>query len=219
MIKDKFKYKLFGRFKGRKKNHLSFQRDLDQYAFNLNKSIDCNNYNILDIGSGSGENALFQSKLKPHSKIITCELFEDGNYNLCHQIQKNRIKNISLFQGNVIEFFDKTEPLLIFDEIWILFPDPWPKIRHHKRRLITNLFLKKISLFLKKTGKLMIASDSESYINSILMSIYDVQNLFYWENQILLEWNYNYLNLPRTRFYEKAQKSNRNSMFFKLHKI
>ena len=86
MIKDKFKYKLFGRFKGRKKNHLSFQRDLDQYAFNLNKSIDCSNYNILDIGSGSGENALFLSKLNFYSRIITCELFEDGNYNLCHQI-------------------------------------------------------------------------------------------------------------------------------------
>ena len=219
MNKDKFRYKLFGRFRGRKKNHLVLQRDLDRYIFNKKTDINSHNYNILDIGSGSGENAIFLSTNKINSKIITCELFEDGNYNLCHQIIKNKIENISLYRGNVLEFFDTIQPLLMFDEIWILFPDPWPKIRHHKRRLIQNSFFKKINPFLKKTGKLMIASDSDSYIESILKTIYDMQDLFYWNNQALPQWNYNNLNLPKTKFYKKAEKSNRNSMFFELHKI
>ena len=124
MIPGRFKYKLFGRFKGRKKIHYPSFIDLKKYQFNAEKDINKLKYNILDIGSGSGENALFLSNMYPKSKIITCELFEDGNINLVNQIIKNKIINICLFQGNVLEFLDHAEPLLTFDEIWILFPDP-----------------------------------------------------------------------------------------------
>jgi len=219
MIPNKFKYKLFGRFKGRKKiYHPSFQ-DLKKYQFNEEKNINKLKYNILDIGSGSGENALFLSNTHPESEIITCELFYDGNVNLVNQIIKNEIINISLFLGNVLEFLDHAEPLLTFDEIWILFPDPWPKIRHHKRRLINNFFLTNISRYLKNSGRLMIATDSQSYIQSIIKNIFLVQNTYIWNNQKVSEWDYDNLELPRTKFYQKAKKSNRNSMFFELLKI
>jgi len=219
MIPNKFRYKLFGRFKGRKKiQHPSFQ-DLNKYELKTDKDIDKLNYNILDIGSGSGENALFLSDIYPKSKIITCELFYDGNVNLVNQIIKNKIINIRLFQGNVLEFLDLAKPLLTFDEIWILFPDPWPKIRHHKRRLINNIFLANISRYLKHSGKLMIATDSQSYSQSIVKDIFLMQNSYIWNNQKVNEWNYCNLELPRTKFYKKALKSNRNSMFFELHKI
>ena len=138
---DKFKYKLFGRYKGRKKTQLVKQDDIKKYKLNLKIDINKKNYNILEIGSGSGENAIYLSKIYPNAKIITCELFEDGNLNLCNQIIKNKIKNIRLFYGNVLELLDQIEPYAFLDEIWILFPDPWPKVRHHKRRLISNSFL------------------------------------------------------------------------------
>jgi tRNA (guanine-N7-)-methyltransferase len=219
MIPDRFKYKLFGRFKGRKKIPHPSLRDLQKYHFNTEKNIDKSKYNILDIGSGSGENALFLSNMYPNSKIITCELFHDGNVNLVNQIIKNKITNISLYQGNVLEFLDYTEPLLIFDEIWILFPDPWPKIRHHKRRLINKFFLGNISKYLKHSGKLMITTDSQSYIQSIIKNIFLLQNIYVWNNQKVSEWNYDNLELPKTKFHQKAMKSNRNSMFFELLKI
>ena len=90
MIPNRFKYKLFGRFKGRKKIHHPFFQDLKKYQFNLEKNINKSKYNILDIGSGSGENALFLSDIYPKSKIITCELFDDGNINLAKQIKKKK---------------------------------------------------------------------------------------------------------------------------------
>lgn len=219
MNSDKFKYKLFGRFKGRKKTYLKSLHDFNEYKFNV--SMDCNkkNYNILDIGSGSGENAIYLSKKYPQAKIITCELYEDGNVNLYNQIISNKINNIRLFQGNVLELLDQIGHVFFFDEIWILFPDPWPKIRHHKRRLINNVFIKKIASFQKNSGKLCIASDSHSYIQSIIKTIYDLKHLYSWENQRIEEWDYNNLELPRTKFYKKAKKSNRKSMFFKLYKI
>ena len=219
MHSDKFKYKLFGRFKGRKKTNLRFLHGFDKYKLNISRDINKKNYNILDIGSGSGENAIYLSGMYPKATIITCELYEDGNINLCKKIIDNKIDNIRFFYGNVLEFLDQIKPILIFDEIWILFPDPWSKTRHHKRRLINNCFMNTITSFHKNSGKLMLASDSQSYIQSIFKILFDSQHLYTWQNQRVAEWNYGNLGLCKTKFYEKAKKSNRKSMFFKLHKI
>ena len=219
MNSEKFKYKLFGRFKGRKKTYLKNLHDFNEYKFNVSTDFNKKNYNILDIGSGSGENAIYLSKKYPQAKIITCELYEDGNINLYNQIISNKIYNIRLFQGNVLEFLDQIGHIFFFDEIWILFPDPWPKVRHQKRRLINNVFFNKIASFQKNSGKLFIASDSHSYIQSIIKTIYDLQHLYSWQNQRLEEWDYDNLELPRTKYYKKAKKLYRKSMFFKLNKI
>ena len=121
----KYKYKLFGRSKGRKNNQSTYDF-VKKYAFNFENNSFPNNYNILDIGSGSGENALFLSN-NIKNNIITCEIFHDGNINLCNKIEEKKINNIKLFQGNALEFIDTLNGKLTFDEIWILFPDPWPK--------------------------------------------------------------------------------------------
>ena len=219
MKKEQYKYKLYGRFKGRKKNNNRAFNLLNNFNIDIKKDINQVNYNILDIGSGSGENAIHLSKLYSKAQIITCELFEDGNLNLCNQIILKKIRNISLFKGNVLEFLDILNQKSIFDEIWILFPDPWPKVRHHKRRLINDNFLKFIYFFIKKNGSLIIASDSQSYNRSIVNMIYRLKHLFFWKNQNFEDWNYDLLDLPKTKFYKKALKSNRNSMIFRLNKI
>ena len=216
---NKFKYKLFGRLKGRKKINYSFKKNLEKNKINITKHINKNQYNILDIGSGSGENALHLSSIYPQSNIITCELFEDGNINLIKEIIKKNIENIKLFQGNVLEFLDCIKKLKIFNEIWILYPDPWPKARHHKRRLININFLELMYSYLKDEGRIFIATDSQTYIQLILSIIHKVRDFFIWENQLLEEWDYENLDLPETRFFKKAMKSNRKSMFFQLKKI
>ena len=219
MIPIRFKYKLFGRFKGRKRNNKINSNFLNEFNIDLQKHINKKVYNILDIGSGSGENALHLSKIYPNAQIITCELFEDGNINLCNQIVLNKIKNISLYRGNVLQFLDALNQKYIFDEIWILFPDPWPKLRHHKRRLINSVFLESLPYFLKEGAKLIIASDSQSYKRTIIKLIYKFKKIYLWKNQSYEDWNYDLLDLPKTKFNKKAIKSNRNSMIFKLFKI
>jgi tRNA (guanine-N7-)-methyltransferase len=214
-----FKYKIFGRFKGRKKRNENRNSNLNKYNFvleQINKELD---YNILDIGSGSGENAICLSNSQPNSQIITCEIFEDGNINLSNYLQANQVQNISMFKGNVLEFLDDLNFQLLFNEIWILFPDPWPKVRHQKRRLISKDFLEKIYPYLTDNGNLMIASDSKSYIHSISNIIYEVRKSYRWVNQSYDLWNYSNLDLPETKFYKKAVKNGRNTMFFKLNKI
>ena len=219
MNPETFKYKLFGRFKGRKKNTLLSYKKLNKFKINIKKDINKLNYNILDIGSGSGENAIHLANIRPLSKVYTCELFEDGNINLINKIIKNKIENIKLYQGNVIEFLDLIESPMTFNEIWILFPDPWPKKRHHKRRLINEKFLMKIYNNLKADGRIFISSDSSNYLCSILLTIFKVKNHYIWKNESFSKWYYKALLLPETKFYKKAEKSNRNSMFFELKKI
>ena len=219
MIPEKFKYKLYGRFKGRKKSYLLSSNEFKKNLINKDVNIYSKNYNILDIGSGSGENAVYLSFIHPQARIITCELFEDGNINLSNEIVKNNTDNIKIFQGNVLEFLDCIKESKIFNEIWILFPDPWPKARHHKRRLLNINFLELIYFYLKDSGRIFIATDSQTYIQSILSIIYKVRDYFIWENQQLEEWDYENLDLPKTKFFKKAKQSNRKSIFFQLKKI
>ena len=216
---NKYKYKLFGRFKGRKKTVNISGLNINKYLVDLKKDINIKNFNILDIGSGSGENALHLAKKYPDSVIITCELFEDGNINLIKEIIKKDIKNIKLYKGNVLEFLDKVDIQNIFNEVWVLYPDPWPKTRHHKRRLINNSFLENLYSYIKFSGRLFLASDSNDYIFSILNNINCNQALYSWKNQKVELWNYSYLSLPETKFFKKALKSNRKTMFFELSRI
>jgi|TARA_B100000929_G_scaffold281908_1_gene261379 tRNA (guanine-N7-)-methyltransferase len=219
MIPEKFKYKLYGRFKGRKKSYLLSSNEFKKNLINKDVNIYSKNYNILDIGSGSGENAVYLSFIHPQARIITCELFEDGNINLSNEIMKKNTDNIKIFQGNVLEFLDCIKESKIFNEIWILFPDPWPKVRHHKRRLLNIKFLELIYFYLKDSGRIFIATDSQTYIQSILSIIYKVRDYFIWENQQLEDWDYENLDLPKTKFFKKAKQSNRKSIFFQLKKI
>tara|TARA_Y100000996_G_scaffold209174_1_gene164188 strand:+ start:81 stop:374 length:294 start_codon:yes stop_codon:yes gene_type:complete len=91
--------------------------------------------------------------------------------------------------------------------------------KHHKRRLINKFFLMRLLSHLKPQGKIMIATDSSSYVESILNNIYDLRRSLCWENQKVNEWNYGFLGLSSTKYYKKAVKLKRNSMFFKLVKI
>ena len=89
MQKDNYKYKLFGRIKARKKSRLYKDNKIKPFIINQDNNIDYTKNNILDIGSGNGENSIFLSKNYPKSNIIACDVFEDGNINLCNQIFKD----------------------------------------------------------------------------------------------------------------------------------
>ena len=213
-----YKYNIYGRSGGRKKNKLINNDVLEKYKFNLQNDIKKNKNNILDIGSGSGENSLFLALKNPNSIIIACEIFQDGNINLCNNLIKLQLRNVKLFTNNVIKLFEQLKIDNYFCEMWLLFPDPWPKNRHHKRRLINNNFFAMTYLFLKKRGKIFIATDSISYLGSIMKSLYDVRSIFRWKNDKPQYWSYEFLDLPSTKFFEKAKNSCKSAFFIELEK-
>jgi len=219
MKKISDKYRIYGRKKGRKKINSVDKDFFVNYKLNIKKDIKKNKKNIIDVGSGKGENTLFLAKKNPDALIVAIEIFWDGNINLCKQLSKLKLYNVKIFSGNVLKLFNHLTQDDYFNQIWILFPDPWPKRKHFKRRLINDNFFIKVYPFLKKDGKIFIATDSSSYLKSIMHSIYKTKSLFNWLNSKPQDWIYEMLDLPSTKFLKKAQNSYRTSFFIELTKI
>ena len=213
------KYKIYGRKKGRKKIQSSSINFIENCKINLENDIIKNKKNILDIGSGNGENSLFLAKKNPDALIIAIEVFINGNINLCNQLSNSKLDNVKIFSNNVLELLDNLNPDNYFNEIWILFPDPWPKKKHYKRRLINDNFFNTVYPYLKENGKIFIATDSVSYLKSIMSIVYKTRSLFNWQNSKPQNWIYEMLDLPYTKFFKKAHNSHRSSFFIELIKI
>jgi len=209
-----FKYRLYGRSKGRGKLNT-----ISKEAIKLRlKKIERINYNVIDIGCGYGESTL--EFARNNKKIVTaCEKYIDGINNIAEKVHHQSLSNIYIFHGNVHELLDQYCSYDSIEEVWILFPDPWPKKRHFKRRLIDEVFLNKIKKFLKKNASIHIATDSKSYISEILKSIYEVKKDFVWINQNKQGWEYSSLSLPKTKYFKKALKNGLNPFYLKLVKL
>ena len=205
---------MYGRSKGRGKNN---EITNDAISIKVNK-LDPLKYNIVDIGAGYGESTLSISKTDSDKQVIACEKFIDGINKIAEKSYLYSLNNIFIFHGNVHQLLDECCPYNSISEIWILFPDPWPKKRHFKRRLINTNFFIKIRDFLKKDATIHIASDSKSYVADILPSIHQVKKEFKWVNQNKNEWDYLNVSLPQTKYFQKALKKGLNPIYLKLIK-
>ena len=163
---------------------------------------------ILEIGFGNGENTSFLASKNPNALIVASEVYLSGIGSLLNNITKNSLKNIKIFDQDVRELLFKL-PNKIFDEIYIICPDPWPKARHHKRRLIKNDFLKILAKVLKKNGTAYISTDWENYAESIEEELEKTKDKFSF-TQISNE------GMPITRFQQRAIKEGRSIYTFLL---
>ena len=207
-------YRLYGRTKGRKNN-----KNNDAFLKIKLINIDDKNYNILDIGSGFGESTIKIAKKNKKKIVICCDKYIDGLNNIFNNAQKELLNNIYIYQGNVHKMLDEYCINNSISEVWILFPDPWPKKKHFKRRLIDKFFFNKLKTYLKHDATINIASDSQSYNSQILRTINQVKTDFLWVNQSKSEWEYDTNTLPETKYYKKALENGRKPFYVKLKKL
>ena len=144
----------------------------------------------------------------PNALIVASEVYLSGIGSLLNNIAKNSLKNIKIFDQDVRELLFNL-PNKIFDEIYIICPDPWPKARHHKRRLIKHDFLKILAKVLKKNGTAYISTDWENYAESIEEELKKTKDQFSF-TQISNE------GMPITRFQQRAIKEGRSIYTFLL---
>jgi len=215
------KYKLYGRAKGRKKISIFDNELLNKYQLDFSKDFIKFNNIILDVGSGNGENTIFLAKKYPKSLILAAEIFKDGNINLCNLIENFKINNIKIYSGNINKFLNtlEKENKNKIHQVWILFPDPWPKKRHHKRRLVNEVFLELVFNSINKEGSIFIATDSSSYLRQILSSLYNKNSFFEWLNDKPYEWDFGNYNLPLTKYYKRAKRLENFPFFIFFNKI
>ena len=218
MFSSNYTNRLFGRTRGRSKKKIDFKNyyeTVKKFKFqNFNEKFDY----ILDIGTGYGETSIFLAKKFIDKIVISCEKYIDGNINLLKNIEKNKINNIRLHNGNVYDVLENTNKKY-FKLVWIFFPDPWPKNRHAKRRLITSDFLIKLHKILKENSEIYIATDSTIYVRSILNTIYNSKDHFIWLNQSKMNLHIkDYFDIE-TKYYKKAINSQRKPSLFILRKL
>ncbi len=130
---------------------------------------------ILEIGFGAGEHLRELAIKNPEKIIIGAEPFMNGVASLLSAItdEKNSIrpeyKNIRIYPDDVRKFLKDTDSK--FKQIWILHPDPWPKAKHEKRRLLHSEFIKTLSDHLANKGEIIIGTDHWEYYDWIIQEI------------------------------------------------
>lgn len=122
---------------------------------------------VLEIGSGMGEATASMAAADPESAIIAFEVHRPGVGSLLWRIEKLGLTNLRIVHADVNEVLRERFADESFDEIRIYFPDPWPKLRHHKRRLLQGEFLPLLASKLRSGGLLHIATDWQPYAHWI----------------------------------------------------
>ena len=118
---------------------------------------------ILEIGFGMGTSTAEIAKSNLNKNYIAIEVHSPGVGNILKLIQESDIRNLKIIQHDAVEVLNMMIKNDSLDGIHIFFPDPWPKKKHHKRRLIQSNLLKLIAQKIKKSGYLHIATDWEDY--------------------------------------------------------
>jgi tRNA (guanine-N7-)-methyltransferase len=131
---------------------------------------------ILEIGFGMGKSLLEMARSRPDCHFVGIEVHRPGIGALLAEMEKHSVGNIRIFHGDVHEFLQKVLPE-VFDEVYILFPDPWPKRRHHKRRLIQLEFMTLLHQKIKESGILHVATDWQEYADEILQLLTEFPGL------------------------------------------
>jgi tRNA (guanine-N7-)-methyltransferase len=132
---------------------------------------------FLEIGFGSGHSLLALAKAHPEHDYIGVETHNPGVGALFLGVQSEELTNIRVFDSDVVEVLERCIPDKSLDGVQIFFPDPWPKRRHHERRLIQIDFIQLIVTKLKPGGLLHLATDWEDYAKHMMKVISQNENL------------------------------------------
>ena len=123
---------------------------------------------VLEIGSGNGEHLLGLAGSHPERDYIAVEVHPPGVGHLLQQAQRAQLANLRAIRHDAVEVLERQIPAGALEEILVLFPDPWPKKRHHKRRLVDARFARLAASRLRAGGLLKLATDWAPYAEQML---------------------------------------------------
>lgn len=123
---------------------------------------------VLEIGSGMGEGTSLLAQQAPGVNHLAAEVYPAGLGQLMLWVEKYELDNVRLLHGDALDFLRDHLPPDSLAGVRVFFPDPWPKKRHHKRRLITAPFVKLLASRLSPGGRLHLATDWQHYADDML---------------------------------------------------
>ena len=166
----------------------------------------------LEIGFGGGEHLIWQATHNREIGLIGCEPFEDGVVKVLDAVDTEDLANVKVHA-------DDGRPLLRLlpeggvDRAFVLFPDPWPKKRHHKRRLVSSETVAELARILRAGGELRIATDIGEYACAILQAVLG-HGGFGWTAMGPDDWRNRPTDWPPTRYEAKALREGRRCYYF-----
>jgi len=152
---------------------LAMDQHWDQYSLNIEEQLLLNQVFsdkqkvILEIGSGMGEATAAIAQNSPDTGYVAVEMHQPGHGALLLLIIENKINNLKLIREDATYLLANFIPDNSLDGIHLLFPDPWPKNRQHKRRIVQSEFVEMIAQKLKPSGFIHIATDWQPYADWI----------------------------------------------------
>ena len=166
----------------------------------------------LEIGYGGGEHLGRLARQSPDTGFIGCEVFSGGIAKLLEAIDNDRLTNIRLFTDDALKLLLKL-PAASIDATYLLYPDPWPKSRHHKRRFVSPTTLSELARVLKPGAIFRFATDIEDYANWALAHIVRSPDFRFAPARPGI-WHEPYPGWQPTRYEDKARAEGRNISFY-----
>lgn len=160
----------------------------------------------LEIGFGGGEHLVHQAKLQPDVAFIGCEPFINGVATLLGKIRQAGVTNVAVYPGDVRDLFD-VMPTASVDRAFLLYPDPWPKKRHNRRRFVTPGYLAGLTRVLKPGAIFRVATDIPDYVRQTLAEVPD--HRFDWIAERPADWRTPWQDWLPTRYEQKALREGR----------
>ncbi|MGE5538347.1 MAG: tRNA (guanosine(46)-N7)-methyltransferase TrmB [Gemmatimonas sp.] len=165
----------------------------------------------LEIGFGGGEHLAAQARANPDIGLIGVEPFVNGAASLLKAIDSERLGNVRLLMDDARPLLEALAPASIA-RAFVLFPDPWPKRRHWKRRIVCRPVLDQLARILKPGAELRLATDDPDYGEWMLLALLS-HPAFAWAALGPSDWRLRPADQPQTRYESKALAAGRSPLF------
>jgi tRNA (guanine-N7-)-methyltransferase len=171
----------------------------------------------LEIGFGGAEHLISQALANPHTGFIGSEPFVNGMAKALAAIEKHNVNNVRLSQCDATELLDWLPPGKL-TRIDLLYPDPWPKRRHWKRRFIQDESLAHLARLLPAGGEFRFATDIAGYASWVLARILRSAD-FEWTAECADDWQKPWPDFGGTRYEAKARREGRVPAYFTFRRL
>lgn len=160
----------------------------------------------LEVGFGGGEHLVHQALNNPDVNFVGVEPYINGVAMLLGKIRRAGVTNIRLHMGDARDLMDVL-PENSVDRAFLLYPDPWPKARHHRRRFVTSEHLEPLARVVKSGATFRIATDIEDYVRQALLEVPKAG--FTWTAENAQDWQVAWGDWISTRYEQKALREGR----------
>jgi tRNA (guanine-N7-)-methyltransferase len=171
----------------------------------------------LEIGFGGGEHLVHRAQENPRTGFIGIEPFVNSMAKLLSRVDELGLKNIRVYDDDATQALDWL-PDASLDHIDLLYPDPWPKRKHWKRRFVSQVNLDRFHRVLKPGGMFCFASDIDTYVNWTLIHCRN-HGGFEWLAEQSSDWLTPFAGWPGTRYENKARREGRSSAYLTFRKV